>query len=62
MARSDARRTTHRAPRTRPRTPAGPVAGLAACAAVFAADSGLVAGHDTSFVDDPALSGAVHHR
>jgi undecaprenyl-diphosphatase len=38
------------------------VAGLAACVAFFAADSGLVAGHDTSFVDDPALSEAVHHR
>lgn len=62
MARPDASRRRHRAPRAGRLLPAGPLAGLAACVAVFAADAGLVAGHDTSFVDHPALSEAVHHR
>ncbi len=61
MARPEASRRSHRAPRSA-RLPAGPLAGLAACVAVFAADAGLVGGHETSFVDDPALSEAVHHR
>jgi PAP2 superfamily protein len=61
MARSDASRRSHRVPRSA-RLPVGPLAGLAACVAVFATDAGLVGGHDTSFVDHPALSEAVHHR
>lgn len=61
MARSDASRRSHGVHRP-VRLPVGPLAGLAACVAVFATDVGLVGGHDTSFVDRPALSEAVHHR
>lgn len=62
MAAPGAPRRSHRAPRSPARLPVGPLAGLAACVAVFAADAGLVGGHDTSFVDKPALSEAVEHR
>jgi undecaprenyl-diphosphatase len=62
MASPEASRRSHRAPRSARLLPAGPLAGLAACVAVFAVDAGLVAGHDTSFVDHPALTEAVHHR